>query len=227
MVHFLDEFFWKCFFMLHMNRVGGDYLEFGSGSHTRSFRLAYKYWKLEYRSPRLFAFDSFEGLPEPTGIDAHAQWAKGAMAVPLDEFHARMRQIGAAQDEYTVVPGFYEDTLDKASPSDYGIRQAAMVFVDCDLYASSVSVLRFVKDVVADGCVLAFDDWYCFNGDPLRGEQRAFREFLAAAAGDVAVSEYLDFGWHGKSFIVHRTQNARRFSMRKRRGGGPQRRRSR
>lgn len=203
MIRFLDEFFWKCFFMMRMNRIEGDYLEFGSGSNVRSFRLAYKYNKLEYPKPRLFAFDSFEGLPEPTGVDAHVQWRKGAMAVSLEEFHQVMRGMKATEDEYHVVPGFFEETLDAVEPSAYGIEKAAMVFVDCDLYASAVSVLDFVKDILVDGSVLAFDDWFCFNGSPQKGEQRAFREFLETNE-DLTISEYLNFGWHGKSFLVHR-----------------------
>ena len=79
-----------------------------------------------------------------------------------------------------------------------------MIFVDCDLYASTVSVLRFIKNVIINGCILAFDDWYCFNGDPNKGEQKAFKEFLDTN-DDLSVSEYLNFGWHGKSFILHRT----------------------
>lgn len=203
MAHFLDEFIWKCFFMLRMNRVKGDYLEFGCGSNVRSFRLAYKYQRLENKNPRLFAFDSFKGLPEPVGIDKHPQWHKGAMAVSLDEFHQIMKSLGAAEDEYHVVQGFYEDTLDKATPGKYGIKKAAMVFVDCDLYASTVSVLKFVKDILVDGSIIAFDDWFCFNGNPDKGEQRAFREFRESNPG-LKTSEYLTFGWHGKSFIVHR-----------------------
>ncbi len=202
MIKFLDEFFWKCFFMIRMNRIEGDYLEFGCGSNVRSFRLAYKYNKLENTGLRLFAFDSFEGLPELKGIDKHPEWRKGAMAVSLEEFHHVMESVGAIPDEYHVIPGFYDKTLNGFSPADYDIKKAAIVFIDCDLYASTVPVLKFVKDILTDGSIIAFDDWFCFNGDPNKGEQKAFREFLTKN-DDIAVSEYLNFGWHGKSFIVH------------------------
>lgn len=203
MVQFLDEFFWKCFYMLKMNQIEGDYLDFGSGNKVRSFRLAYKYQRLEKNSLRLFAFDSFRGLPEPVGIDKHPQWQKGAMALSLVEFRKKMKSVGATKDEYSVVPGFYKNSLDKNTPAAYGIEKAAMVFVDCDLYASTVSVLKFVKDILVDGSIIAFDDWFCFNGNPDKGEQRAFREFRESNPG-LKTSEYLNFGWHGKSFILHR-----------------------
>lgn len=204
MIKFLDEFFWKSFSMLKMNRIKGDYLEFGCGNNVRSFRLAYKYKVLEKMKLRLFAFDSFQGLSKPEGIDKHAQWRKGAMAVSIKDFHKVLASQNASPKEYHIVPGFYNETLDGFSPSKYGIKKAAMVFVDCDLYSSTVSVLNFVKEALTDGCVIAFDDWFCFNGDPKKGEQRAFSEFLKKNR-DVSVSEYLNFGWHGKSFVVHFT----------------------
>ena len=209
MLRCLDDFFWKAFFYLRMNQIDGDYLEFGCGSNVRSFRLAYKYRNLEYSCPRLFAFDSFQGLPEPQGIDRHPQWEEGAMAVSLAQFHRIMRAEGAKRGDYRTVPGFYADTLDHVAPQDYGIERAAMVFVDCDLYASAASVLRFVADILVDGAILAFDDWFCFNGDSNRGEQRACREFLEANPR-LTLSEYLPIGWHGKSFLVHIAKRRRR-----------------
>lgn len=202
MTKFLDDFFWKSFQMLRVNSVEGDYLEFGSGHLVRSFRLAYKYKVLENINLRLFAFDSFEGLPEPEGIDKHNQWKKGAMAVSIEEFRNILKSQNISQKEYRIIPGFYNKTLDGCSPSKYSIEKAAMVFVDCDLYSSTVSVLNFVKEVLTDGCIIAFDDWFCFNGDPAKGEQRAFSEFLKENRV-ISVSKYLSFGWHGMSFIVH------------------------
>lgn len=202
MIAELDAFFWKSFFMLRFNGVEGDYLEFGSGSGIRSFRLAYKYRTLEHPSLRLFSFDSFAGLPEPVGIDEHPLWKQGAMSVTMDEFRTVMRSVGASEGDYQMVPGYYDKTLDEATPADYGITKAAMVFVDCDLYQSTVSVLNFVRDVLTDGAVLAFDDWYCYSGSPAKGEQRAFNEFRERNP-QLQFSEYLNFGWHGKSFIVH------------------------
>lgn len=211
MVEQLDAFFWKCYFMLRMNRVEGDYLEFGAGGRMRSFRLAYKYRQLEYSGPRLFAFDSFKGLPAPKGIDRHPQWQEGALKLSQRQFHARMREVGARRSDYQVVPGFFEETLKGRRPSDYGIRKAAMVFVDCDLYASADRVLRFVGRRLAEGAVLAFDDWFCFGGDPDRGEQRAFREYRRRVRS-LAFTEYLPFGWHGMSFIAHIHRPKKRMS---------------
>ena len=208
MIQALDDFFWKCFFYLHANRISGDYLEFGCGSNVRSFRLAYKYKELECPDLRLFAFDSFKGLPEPNGIDAHPQWHKGAMAVSEDEFRDIMCKMGAQDSDYSVVPGFFNDSLHGKLPSTYGIQKAAMVFVDCDLYESTVSVLNFAKSSFVNGTILAFDDWFCYEGDPERGEQRAFTEFRQANP-QLRFSDYLTFGWPGRSFLVQTNPSPR------------------
>lgn len=209
MVELLDEFYWKCFFYLRMNRIEGDYLEFGSGSNVRSLRLAYKYKKLEYSNPRLFAFDSFKGLPEPTGRDVHPQWKRGSMAVTQKRTHEIMKTVGATKKDYRLVAGFYDETLDGHKPVEYDIQKAAMVLVDCDLYASARSALHFVRNVLGDGTILAFDDWFCFGGDPKRGEQHAFAEFRKKNK-KLRFTEFQPFGWHGKSFLVHRAPSPRK-----------------
>jgi O-methyltransferase len=55
-----------------------------------------------------------------------------------------------------------------------------LIYVDCDLYSSTVPVLRFCKDFLQLGTVIVFDDWFCFYGDPDRGERRAWAEFCQA-----------------------------------------------
>jgi O-methyltransferase len=51
------------------------------------------------------------------------------------------------------------------------------------------------------GTVIAFDDWFCFKGDPGKGEQRAFREWLEKNSAFDAI-EFHKFGWSGNSFII-------------------------
>jgi hypothetical protein len=59
-----------------------------------------------------------------------------------------------------------------------GIKQAAVVWIDCDLYESTVPALNFITDFVQTGTIICFDDFYCFRGDPNRGESKAFKEWL-------------------------------------------------
>ena len=55
--------------------------------------------------------------------------------------------------------------------------KAAVIYIDCDLYDSTVPVLEWVVDFLQVGTVIVFDDWYCFHGDPPRSEPVAWNEF--------------------------------------------------
>lgn len=76
-----------------------------------------------------------------------------------------------------------------------------MIYIDCDLYESTVPVLNYVLPILQTGTVLAFDDYFCFNGDPERGGQLALKEFLLRNP-QIRTIDYLDIGWGGKAFIV-------------------------
>lgn len=198
----LDQFFWNAFDYLRANAVAGDYTEFGSGFLVRSFRLAAKYKSLLYASPRLFAFDSFTGLPPITADDDHPGWHEGSMAVSIAQFRSLLKLQGVQERDYHVVPGLFQSTLIKP-PAEYGLRQVAFAFVDCDLYQSTQCVLPFINTLLVDGAILAFDDWNCYKGDPSKGQRRAFNESFAEQK-DISFQPFLSFGWHGQSFLVRR-----------------------
>jgi O-methyltransferase len=99
------------------------------------------------------------------------------------------------------VQGFYNESLKTNLPNKLGIKKASLVYVDCDLYESTVPVLNYILPVLQTGTIIAFDDYYCFNGDPERGGQLALREFLQRNP-NLKMTDYLNIGWGGKSFIV-------------------------
>jgi hypothetical protein len=197
-----EEFFFHCLNFLAFNSVEGDYLEFGVWGGT-TFVLAHKHSRRNRLAMHLYGFDSFKGLPKPEGIDVHPQWVEGEMAVNMDDFAKTLELSGIRQSEYTLVPGFYSESLTATKLHELGLKKAAFVYIDCDLYESTVPVLRFVLPLLQTGTAIAFDDWYTFNGDPERGEQLAAKEFLQQNP-EIRLNDYLTFGWHGKSFIVKR-----------------------
>lgn len=197
-----DYFFQRAFSMLKHNRVHGDYLEFGGGGLISTIRLAYKYKKLIGLETRLFSFDSFQGLPEIETEDSHPSWYAGDMAVSESQFRKVLELQGIPLDEVQTIAGFFEDSIKDRSPQEFGIEKAAAIFIDCDLYTSARIALEFALKAVEDGAVLAFDDWFCYNGDPRRGEQKAFTE-VCEIRDDLIFTEHLTFNWGGKSFIVN------------------------
>jgi len=197
-----EEFIAKSMRFLKFNQIKGDYLEFGCfGGIT--FGLAHKHKHIVGLDMRLYGFDSFQGLPMPKGVDTHAQWKESALAISRNELVSTLRRQGIEEAEYTLIPGFYDQSLKTHTPQKIGVKAAALVYIDCDLYESTVPVLAYVLPILQNGTIIAFDDFYCFNGDPDRGGQLALREFLQKHQ-EIQLVEYLNFGWHGKSFIVKR-----------------------
>lgn len=158
--------------------TSGYYFEFGSYL-ARTFRLAYDAFARLYDF-KYVAFDSFEGLPDVTGIDVHGKlWYRGKMRTSEESFVRICRQHGLPVDRFRTVRGYYEDSLTTALRDELAPMKAVVIYIDCDLYASAVPVLRFIRDFLQVGTVIVFDDWFLFYGDPWRGERRAFSEFCS------------------------------------------------
>jgi hypothetical protein len=123
------------------------------------------------------AFDSFEGLPEMDAADSMPIWKKGDLKTSETDFVNLVTQHGMPRERLKTVKGFYNESLTPALRGELLPQKAAVVYIDCDLYSSTTSALNFSKDFFQTGTVLVFDDWFCFYGDPTKGERRAFAEF--------------------------------------------------
>ncbi len=191
------------FEFMNGNVMTGDYFEFGCWG-GRTFRLAYEHHKVHFNGRMHFwLFDSFKGLPELNPVDEHPKWKAGDYCTALDDFIRIVADAGIPASSYTVIEGYYEQTLTaELSANITSKTKAGLVYIDCDLYESTRKALEFMYPMLQPGTIICFDDFYCFNGSPVRGEQLAIKEFLKEH-GDVEFVEYVNFGWHGKSFIAH------------------------
>ena len=200
------------------NQIEGDYLEFGV-AEGNSFVAAYRaitrernqhasmgYEGSEYRrwlesKPRFFAFDSFEGLPAGPG-ERHVDYFPGSYKCSEDRFKANLKKQAVDLRQVVTVPGFYDKTLNPETKERLGLRRAAMVMIDCDLYESTVPVLDFLTSLVGQGTILIFHDWFRFRGSPEHGEQRACREWLARNP-QLELLEHWREGPQAVSFLVN------------------------
>jgi hypothetical protein len=156
----------------------GYYFEFGC--HTgRTMRLAWEYTGALFNWTYV-GFDSFAGLPEISDIDRLPIWEEGGLATSEADFVSLVTNAGMPSDRLRTVKGFYDKSLTPAFAKTFLPRKAAVIFIDCDLYASTVRVLDFGKEFLQPGTIIVFDDWFCFYGDPERGERRAWEEFRRA-----------------------------------------------
>lgn len=200
------------------NQVEGDYLEFGvyqGSSFAAAYQAVERYRRALPRSPadspeytqwlatpvRYFAFDSFAGLP-PGEATRHADYGPGAYQCSEGPFLANIKEAGVDLRRVITVPGFYDRALTPALKQQHGLARAALVMIDCDLYESTVPVLDFLTDLVGQGTILIFHDWFRFKGSPQCGEQRACREWLARNPRFELI-EYWREGPQAVSFIVN------------------------
>lgn len=162
-------------FCNHNQPINGWYLEFGC--HTgRTMRAAWDAFHVLH-DWKYAAFDSFEGLPPLEEIDRMPIWEKNTLKTSEEQFLRTVRKHGIPNEKLITVKGFYDDSLNGAAKQLLLPERAAVVYVDCDLYRSTIPVLEFVKDLLQKGTIVVFDDWFCFHGDPDRGQRRAFSEF--------------------------------------------------
>jgi hypothetical protein len=129
------------------------------------------------RKPRqntLFAFDSFEGIPEPWLVYPAGHW--------------RTRPYVSNRGDVIVVPGLFGDSLTTAQVDAIGV--AGLVHIDCDLYASTRTVLDRIGPGIQRGTVLVFDEFYNYFG----WEDHEFRAFM-----EFAIAERLQFEYLGRT----------------------------
>jgi O-methyltransferase len=185
-------------------KIEGSYLEFGcagGGSLIDIFHSVALFPRLS--AMQFYVFDSFEGLPEPSGLDGDEfrRYEKGEFACDLDRYKKNVRKGGVDLKRVRCIQGWYDKTLTQELKEELPIQKASIVLIDCDLYESTVPVLDFIADYMQNGTVLIFDDWFSYKGRLDRGEAKAFKEWLAKNPS-IQATEYHKAGRTMTSFIV-------------------------
>jgi len=103
------------------------------------------------------------------------------------------------------VEGWFAETL--AHPDRISLERVAVAWVDCDLYESTVPVLRYLTSRLAQGAVLTFDDWCSYRGAPDKGEARACHEWLEQNP-HLTLVPWRQHSWNGQAFLVRRADVA-------------------
>lgn len=213
----------KAFLYTFFAQLEGDYLEFGVYD-GENLSMAYHFSQLTKEPTILknditglfndnlermnfYAFDSFQGIPELKKEDLNGyrqpDFIKGSYSCNIEVFKDNISKNGVDLLKVKIVDGWYDEILNENTKRSLPLKGAAVVYIDCDLYSSTVPVLDFITDYLVDGSVLIFDDWFAYRGNPEKGEQRAFYEWLNKNP-QIKVSEFHKFSWHGNSFIVHK-----------------------
>jgi O-methyltransferase len=185
------------------NKLQGDYAEFGvykGASFIASYNAAAP---LRLSQMRFFAFDSFRGLPSPVNPHDAEPFRAGAFAASAGTFEKALKRARVNLERVVIVPGWFNEALSSKVKIEYELTRVAIAWIDCDLYESTVPVLEFLVEVLEEGAILVFRDWYCYHGDRNQGEQRAVKEWLARYP-DVVLIPYRSISWNGEAFLFHR-----------------------
>jgi hypothetical protein len=124
---------------------------------------------------RVFAVDSFEGLPAPNPAHDNPYYSRGEYApgegasAALASFWCEAARHGLAETVIPV-PGWFDEVL----PSVGAGAEMCFVHIDADLHGSVLHALELLWDRVCDGGVVAIDDFF----HPSQGALRAAAEFF-------------------------------------------------
>ena len=152
---------------------------------------------------RYFAFDSFEGLPKENKDDEeHPRFHEGRFKSSKQFFINSCKLNNLDLSKVVVCEGFYEKSLNDDFLKNNNLTKAAIVMIDCDLYSSTQTVLKFITPLLQNGTIIIFDDWFTYKGMKNKGQQKATDEWLKIN-NNIDLVEHSRYGKSQKSFIVN------------------------
>jgi Macrocin-O-methyltransferase (TylF) len=168
---------------LHTRRIEGAIVEFGIFQGFMLGKLLEKAESLGMER-QFYGFDSFEGLSEPSKEHDYGEWKKGQYAAGFDLVAKNLRL--SERPHLTLIKGWVEDSL--KTPEAQAIKPIAYARIDVDIYDPTKDCLEYLSHRLADGAVLAFDDW-AYTCE--RGESKAFIDWSRTVP-------HLRFEWLGQ-----------------------------
>jgi len=180
------------------DRLPHTYFEFGCHS-GRTFSTAINAANyLNMTECDFHAFDSFGGLPETSDQDGYFE--EGTFNTSMEDFLKIIkRRTGKKLLLSSIHKGFYSESLTQDLQDS--LPKAGVIYVDVDLYSSTIELFEFMKPLLCDGSVVLFDDWYCFPFGTEGGEGLAMKEFLEKNS-DFELIPWKTYSTFGQSFFI-------------------------
>lgn len=158
----------------------GNFVECGVAAGGSSALLAWVIKKYSRHPRKLFSFDSFSGMPQPTahdchfGIDAESTgWGTGTCSAPEASVIEVCSKLGV-KDVLTTVKGYFEDTLPQMR--DW-VGMVALLHMDGDWYESTRTILANLYDRLINRAIVQVDDYGYWEGC-----RKAIHEFMDSRA---------------------------------------------
>jgi len=187
----------------------GDYYEFGIFKGFSFWFAQKKAKELGLENVRFFGFDSFEGLPTIEGVDKTRRniFYRGQYSCSQKDVEKNLNKFGVDWSRTFLIKGFFTESLNERIKKQHKMDKIAIALIDCDLYSSTAEVLNFIKDMLSNKCILMFDDWNCFGKDNIRGQRKAFNEFLEKN-NDFVAKPYFSYSLYGQTFFVFKNETS-------------------
>ena len=137
---------WNAIDMLADYLVGaelaGDYIEFGVSLGT-TFGYAVQKMAPIFSEMQFIACDSFQGLPDPKGIDAISGFTsgfyKGQFACSEEDFMRGLRARQIDLSRVKTIKGWFSESLVSGNSKADRIEKVAAAWIDGDLYEFNYS----------------------------------------------------------------------------------------
>ncbi len=190
----------------YVSRAGvpGDFVECGVWRGGSSMNAALTLKSHGDTSRKLYLYDTYEGLPEPSSLDvdyrgetAATKWnalRRGAGSEwcysGIDEVERNMASTGYPSEHVVFVAGKVEDTIPETVP-----ERIAVLRLDTDWYESTRHELIHLYPKLVSGGVLILDDYGHWQG-----ARRAVDEYFAE---------------HGISLLLNRLDHTGRVAIKR------------
>ncbi len=148
----------QCLDIVRRENIPGDFMECGVWRGGGCIFMSGYAQAYGLTGRRIFAADSFEGLPVPSSpADAGLDLSKAAypeLAVSLENVKENFAVYGLGGPNVHYLKGWFKDTLPGAP-----VSEIALLRMDGDLYESTMDILVNVYDKVVPGGIVIVDDY--------------------------------------------------------------------
>ena len=159
---------YRCIRNVLLDDSPGNFAEFGVAGGGSTALMALLIQKHSKRPRTVFAFDTFNGMPDPTredrlhdGIDADATgWGAGSCAAPCGSVRHVCHALGISE-VVRIVPGLFKDTLPEMRS-----RMGTLAFLHCDAdwYVSTRDIFTHAYPLLTEGGIVVVDDYGYWDG---------------------------------------------------------------
>ncbi|MDZ4711518.1 MAG: TylF/MycF/NovP-related O-methyltransferase [bacterium] len=155
------------------NNIPGDFIECGVWKGGNTMMVALTLMKMKTTDRKIYLYDTFEGMSEPTGKDisyknedadiewkeseknGHNEWCYS----PIDEVKNNLYSTGYPKDKLFFVKGKVEDSIPGTMPGDIAVLR-----LDTDWYESTYHELIHLYPLLVKNGFLIIDDYGYWKG---------------------------------------------------------------